>query len=59
MTVWHRFIFGVLRPKSSILHARVHIAGVMRERLFTSAHGTLEGPESHKKSSFVNELVKG
>ncbi|CAK9058738.1 unnamed protein product [Durusdinium trenchii] len=37
------FSIMVQRPKSSILHARVHIAGVMRERLFTSAHGTLEG----------------
>mmetsp|Transcript_22039 Transcript_22039/g.41518 ORF Transcript_22039/g.41518 Transcript_22039/m.41518 type:complete len:336 (-) Transcript_22039:29-1036(-) len=33
----------VRRPKSSILHARVHMSGVTRERLFTSANGTEEG----------------
>lgn len=37
------FSIMVQRPKNSILRARVHIAGVMRERLFTSAHGCFEG----------------
>ncbi|CAE7843424.1 HERC1, partial [Symbiodinium necroappetens] len=46
------FSIHVKRPKSSILLARVDVAGIKRERLFTSGHGTEEGwinfaPHSH------------
>lgn len=46
------FSVHVKRPKNSILLARVDVAGIRRERLFTSGHGTEEGwvnfaPRSH------------
>ncbi|CAJ1423522.1 unnamed protein product [Effrenium voratum] len=37
------FSIMVRRPKNSIVRARVHVAGTVRERVFTSAHGTEEG----------------